>query len=89
MGQRARGVLGVEQVGHGGRWGQGLASEAATAVAARAFRDVPDIPLIARVRPNNIASQRVAVRAGLTRAEHLDETGDDGFDWICAAGLPR
>lgn len=70
-------------------WGQGLASEAATAVAAWALRDVPGIPLIARVRPNNIASQRVAVRAGLTRAEHLDETGYDGFDWIYAAGLPH
>ncbi|MFF5370077.1 GNAT family N-acetyltransferase [Streptomyces sp. NPDC013187] len=70
-------------------WGQGLASEAAIAVTTWAFRGVPDIPLIARVRPNNIASQRVAVRAGLTRAEHLDGAGYDGFDWIYAAGLPH
>jgi [ribosomal protein S5]-alanine N-acetyltransferase len=69
-------------------WGQGFASEAATAVAAWASRQVPDLPLIARVRPANVASQRVAIRAGLIRAEHLDTTGDDGVDWIFAAHLP-
>ncbi|MEU0898281.1 GNAT family N-acetyltransferase [Streptomyces massasporeus] len=70
-------------------WGQGLAGEAATVVAAWAFRNVPDVPLIARVRPNNIASQRAAVRAGPTRAKHLDGPGYDGCDWIYAAGLPH
>ena len=69
-------------------WGQAFASEAATAVAAWASRAVPDLPLIARVRPANVASQHVAIRAGLTRAEHLDTTGDDGVDWIFAANLP-
>jgi len=68
-------------------WGQGLASEAATAVAAWASRHVPDLPLIARVRPANVASQRVAIRVGLIRAEHLDTAGDDGLDWIFAANL--
>ncbi|GAA4909308.1 RimJ/RimL family protein N-acetyltransferase [Stackebrandtia albiflava] len=66
-------------------WGQGYAGEAATAVVAWASRHVPDLPLIARVRPANIASQRVAVRAGLTRAEHLDCDGYDGHDWIYIA----
>jgi [ribosomal protein S5]-alanine N-acetyltransferase len=70
-------------------WGGGLASEAATAVAAWAARHVPELPLVARVRPANVASQRVAIRAGLTRAEHLDTTGDDGLDWIFAANLPH
>jgi ribosomal-protein-alanine N-acetyltransferase len=69
-------------------WGQGFASEAASAVAAWAARRVPDLPLIARVRPGNVASQRVAIRAGLIRAEHLDTTGEDGVDWIFAAHLP-
>ncbi|MEV0197912.1 GNAT family N-acetyltransferase [Nonomuraea sp. NPDC050691] len=66
-------------------WGHGYATEAATAVAAWAARHVPDLPLIARVRPANAASQRVAVKAGLTRAEHLDGPGYDGFDWIYTA----
>jgi [ribosomal protein S5]-alanine N-acetyltransferase len=69
-------------------WGQGLASEAAIAVAAWASRAVRDLPLIARVRPGNVASQRVAIRVGLTRSEYLDTTGEDGVDWIFAANLP-
>ena len=70
-------------------WGQGFAGEAAAAVAMWALRYRPGLPLIARVRPANIASQRVAIRAGLSRAEHLDGTGYDGFDWIYAAKLPE
>ncbi|CAN5850823.1 hypothetical protein BH24CHL6_BH24CHL6_12240 [soil metagenome] len=66
-------------------WGQGLASEAATAVVEWARMHLPDEPLIARVRPANIASQRVALRAGLDRAEPLDGPGEDGFDWIFAS----
>ncbi|MFJ9743161.1 GNAT family N-acetyltransferase [Streptomyces sp. NPDC101166] len=66
-------------------WGQGFASEAAAAVAAWASHHQPDLPLIARVRPANLASQRVAIRAGLNRARHLDTEGYDGFDWIYIA----
>ncbi|MDG5808961.1 GNAT family N-acetyltransferase [Streptomyces ossamyceticus] len=66
-------------------WGQGFAGEAATAVATWASRHLPDLPLIARVRPANLASQRVAIRAGLSRAQHLDTEGYDGFDWIYLA----
>ena len=66
-------------------WGQGFAGEAATKVTAWASRHVPARPLIARIRPANIASQRVAIRAGLARAEHLDVTGSDGLDWIYTA----
>jgi len=69
-------------------WGQGIASEAAAAVTKWAFRYLPDVPLIARVRPANTGSQRVAIKAGLSRAEHLDGIGYDGFDWIYAAKLP-
>ncbi|GHB54382.1 GNAT family acetyltransferase [Streptomyces viridiviolaceus] len=70
-------------------WGRGYAGESAMAVTAWASRHVPGLPLIARVRPANIASQHVAIRAGLTRKEHLDGTGYDGFDWIYAAKLPN
>ncbi|WP_188193303.1 GNAT family N-acetyltransferase [Nonomuraea sp. SYSU D8015] len=68
-------------------WGQGVASEAATAVVEWVTERVPDLPVIARVRPANTASQRVAVRAGLVRAEHLDTAGEDGLDWIFAKNL--
>jgi RimJ/RimL family protein N-acetyltransferase len=66
-------------------WGQGFAGEASAAVATWASNHLPDLPLIARVRPANVASQRVAIRAGLSRAQHLDTEGYDGFDWIYIA----
>jgi RimJ/RimL family protein N-acetyltransferase len=69
-------------------WGQGVAGEAAKAVVGWVSERVPDLPVIARVRPANIASQRVAVRAGLGRVEHLDTAGEDGLDWIFATNLP-
>jgi [ribosomal protein S5]-alanine N-acetyltransferase len=62
-------------------WGRGIASEAATAVVERARSD-PSRPVIARVRPDNTASARVAVKAGLRRAAHLDTVGEDGTDHI-------
>jgi RimJ/RimL family protein N-acetyltransferase len=69
-------------------WGRGYAGEAAAAVSAWATEHVPGLPLIARVRPGNVASQRVVLRAGLSRAEHLDAIGQDGLDWVYAANLP-
>lgn len=63
-------------------WARGLASEAATAVVAWAGQHQPQQPVIARVRPTNAASARVAARAGLTRAESLDGPGYDGHDLI-------
>ncbi len=66
-------------------WGNGYASEAAKLVVHWAASQLPGRPLIARVRPENVASQRVAARAGLIRTEDLDEVGHDGFDWIYTA----
>lgn len=67
-------------------WGQGFASEAAREVVRWAREHLPALPVVARVRPANTASQRVAVNAGLTRAEHLDRPGEDGPDLLFAAG---
>jgi ribosomal-protein-alanine N-acetyltransferase len=69
-------------------WGDGVATEAATAVVAWAGRHLPEWPVIARVRPDNVASQKVAQRAGLTRAEHLDDAGEDGLDWLFVLRWP-
>jgi ribosomal-protein-alanine N-acetyltransferase len=69
-------------------WGRGFATEAATAVVRWSARRGPDLPLIARVRPANVASQVVAMRAGLNRSERLDGPGYDGFDLIFATNLP-
>jgi RimJ/RimL family protein N-acetyltransferase len=69
-------------------WGHGVATEAATAVVDWADEHRPDIPVVARVRPANVASQKVAVHVGLQRAEHLDTQGEDGLDWIYARRWP-
>lgn len=69
-------------------WGDGVATEAATAVVDWAATHRPDFPVIARVRPDNIASGKVATRAGLHRAAHLDTGGDDGLDWIFTKNWP-
>jgi [ribosomal protein S5]-alanine N-acetyltransferase len=61
-------------------WGSGLASEAATAVVASVAE--LEYPVVARVRPANVASARVAQRAGLHREPSLDALGEDGLDWI-------
>jgi len=61
-------------------WGCGMATEAATAVVAWAADKIPERQLVARIRPQNLASQRVAIRAGLVRAEDLDSPGEDRFD---------
>jgi [ribosomal protein S5]-alanine N-acetyltransferase len=63
-------------------WGSGLATEAASAVISWAAENIPDRALIARIRPQNVASQRVAINVGLARAEHRDTPGEDGIDWI-------
>lgn len=44
-------------------WGRGLATEAASVVVAWAVKHVPDRRIIARVRPDNQSSQRVAMKA--------------------------
>jgi [ribosomal protein S5]-alanine N-acetyltransferase len=67
-------------------WGNGLATEAATAVIAWAAAHRPQHPVVARVRPDNVASARVALRSGLHRAEHLDSAGEDGLDLIYTSG---
>jgi [ribosomal protein S5]-alanine N-acetyltransferase len=63
-------------------WGRGMASEAASAVVAWADEHQPTRRLFARIRPLNIASQRVAERIGLHRAPELDDEGEDGPDLL-------
>jgi [ribosomal protein S5]-alanine N-acetyltransferase len=70
-------------------WGDGIGSEATTAVVAWSKTTWPSHPIIARVRPQNLGSQRVALRCGLTRAEQLDINGEDGPDLIFTTGWPE
>jgi len=61
-------------------WGQGYASESSVAAVEWAVSHFPDLPVVARIRPENAASILVAQRAGLVRAESLDSEGEDGLD---------
>jgi RimJ/RimL family protein N-acetyltransferase len=63
-------------------WARGFATEAASAVVAWADVYRPGDTVIARVRPANVASLKVAERAGLSRMSLLDTQGEDGLDWI-------
>lgn len=69
-------------------WGNGYATEAARAVVNWAAARAPERPLIARIRPGNAGSIRVATRIGLTRAAHLDTADEDGPDWIFVSHWP-
>lgn len=62
-------------------WGRGFATEAATAVVTSTSDEMPEELIVARVRPDNQASQNVALRAGLHRDASLDCQGEDGLDW--------
>ena len=45
-------------------WGRGFATEAAAAVVSRTLDEMPAETIVARVRPDNRASQNVALKAG-------------------------
>jgi ribosomal-protein-alanine N-acetyltransferase len=57
-------------------WGRGLATEAARAVMAHAFGALALDRVIAVVKPDNVASQRVLEKAGLARAGARRAYGD-------------
>ncbi|MCE7079062.1 GNAT family N-acetyltransferase [Streptomyces sp. ST2-7A] len=59
-------------------WGRGLGGEAAVASVEWGSARMPRLPITARIRPANVASRRVALRAGLVRTPHADPTGPDG-----------
>jgi [ribosomal protein S5]-alanine N-acetyltransferase len=57
---------------HPDAWGRGLATEGARAVMQRAFGPLGLERVVAVVKPDNIASQRVLEKAGLKRAGTRD-----------------
>ncbi len=53
-------------------WGHGYATEMAQAAIHLARTHLPQLPIVARIRDINVASKRVAERAGLLRRPDLD-----------------
>jgi RimJ/RimL family protein N-acetyltransferase len=56
-------------------WGQGLATEAATAVKDYAFSELGMNRLISMIRQTNLASARVAEKVGMKQIEELERYG--------------
>ena len=69
-------------------WGRGFATEAVGAVVSRTLAEMPAEAIVARVRPDNVASQNVAVKAGLERDATMDCQGEDGLDWAFTSPDP-
>lgn len=68
-------------------WGRGYASGLAQA-AVEHWSDLPErLPLIAYTTADNIASQKTAERADVTRRPDLDETNGDVWEVVFAIGL--
>lgn len=62
-------------------WGRGYATEAADGLLGWVRAALPDELVVARIRPANLSSQRVATKVGLRRDPDLDAQGDDGVEW--------
>ncbi len=54
-------------------WGHGYATEMTSTALALAARLLPELPVIVRTRPGNLAAQAVASKLELTRAPELDD----------------
>jgi [ribosomal protein S5]-alanine N-acetyltransferase len=59
-------------------WGRGYASELARHAVRWAASNRPDVPVLARTRPENIGSQRTAEAAGLQRRPDLEVDDNAG-----------
>ena len=66
-------------------WHQGLATEAANGIKKYAFDELHLSRLICLMDPDNIASQRVAQRAGMTLERKVDGIAGDNFPTLIYA----
>ncbi|WP_026770793.1 MULTISPECIES: GNAT family N-acetyltransferase [Sediminibacillus] len=60
-------------------WGKGYAAEAAASSIEMARNYLPELPVLARIRPINTASRKVAQKSGLKRRPDLDTAGHEVF----------
>jgi len=65
-------------------WHHGLATEAATAMRNYAFQVLRLSRLVSLIRRTNLASQRVAEKIGMTRAEEITDHGHNYWLYACS-----
>jgi RimJ/RimL family protein N-acetyltransferase len=63
-------------------WGQGLATEAAQAILQHGFEKLNLSRLICMIDPENIASQRVAEKIGMSFEKKMDGWNGDGIPFF-------
>ena len=83
---RGRPALNLYYRFHPDVWGRGLATEAATAAVKLAEQHLPGVPVVAYTSPENHASRRTALAAGLQRHEELDVERGGRTDIYLARG---
>ncbi len=66
-------------------WGSGYASEVARAAIALAKQHLPEVPVIAIIHPDNLASIRVAERSGMRLDRLIDYEGTPSRLYVPAA----
>jgi ribosomal-protein-alanine N-acetyltransferase len=66
-------------------WGQGLATEAAIGILQYGFEQLALPRLICLVDPDNIASQKVAIKMGMTLEKKVDGIDGDNFPTLIYA----
>jgi ribosomal-protein-alanine N-acetyltransferase len=69
-------------------WGQGLATEAAQAILKYGFEKLNLARLVSLIEPENIASQRVAEKIGMSFEKRVDE-GEYAPFFIYSITRPR
>ncbi|HUG14955.1 MAG TPA: GNAT family N-acetyltransferase [Thermomicrobiales bacterium] len=70
-------------------WGQGYAGEAAGALLSFVERELSHLPLIAKVRPENVASHHIVARLGMVEQPALAEVGEDGYEQVYTLRWPE
>jgi ribosomal-protein-alanine N-acetyltransferase len=70
-------------------WGRGLATEAAHAILQYGFEQLHLSRLICLIDPENIASQRVAERIGMTLERKVDGIAGDGCPTLIYSTIPH
>lgn len=69
-------------------WGKGIATAAGQRALETAATVAPSLPVLARTKPENLPSQRIAAKVGLQRRPDLEVDDDTGSVVIYTSSWP-